>query len=248
MPRLESLPQPTVAYGRDLAAGEVLPFHTHRRAQLVYASRGVMSVTTNAAAYVVPPQQAVWVPSGVGHRIEARSSMAMRTVYVEPEASPNLPKEVSVLAVTPLLRELLVAAVAAGPEYASGSPEARMAAVILDQICAQPVSHLSLPMPSDARLAAVTQALLQDPGDNLDLDGWAHRTGASTRTLSRLFLAETGLSFRAWRQRCRLLRALEMLAAGKQVTHIALDLGYESTSAFIAMFRRHTGTTPGAFL
>ena len=108
--RLEALPQRVVAYGRDLAAGEVLPEHRHRRAQLVYASSGVMTVTTPSAAYVVPPQRAVWIPGGVEHRIDARSDVAMRTLYIEVEETADLPREVCVLQVTPLLRELVITA------------------------------------------------------------------------------------------------------------------------------------------
>ena len=121
VPRLEALPVPVVAYGRDLAPGDVLPPHQHTRAQLVYAVSGVMQVTTPAAAYLVPPQRALWVPGGIEHGIEARGAVAMRTLYVEPGAHPALPVEVRVLRITPLLRELVVEAVAAGPEYSSNN-------------------------------------------------------------------------------------------------------------------------------
>jgi len=245
---LESLPQAIVAYSRDLGAGEMLPFHHHRRAQLVHASEGVMSITTDFAAYVVPPYQAVWVPGGVRHRINARSAVAMRTLYVEPRVVPDLPQEVCVLRVSPLLRELILVAVGQGPDYKQGAPAARLSRVILDQICAQPVEPLALPMPTDSRLARVTQALIANPADPRDLDQWAEVSGASKRTLGRLFTSQTGMSFRDWRRQCRLLRALELLAAGDAVTSIALELGYENTSAFIAMFRRHLGTTPSRYL
>ena len=150
--QLEALPQPVVAHGRELAQGETLPFHRHRRAQLVYASSGVMTVTTRSAAYVVPPQRAVWMPGGIDHCIEARNTVAMRTLYVEPEAAAELPTEVCVLQVTRLLRELIVTAVAAGPNYEPNSPQSRIMSVILDQIRTQPVASLALPMPTDPRL------------------------------------------------------------------------------------------------
>lgn len=109
LPRLEMLPQPIVAFGRDLAQGDSLPLHQHRRAQLVYASSGVMTVSTELAAYVVPPQRAVWMPGGVEHRIDARSDVAMRTLYFDPDLNPeisgNFHSEVCVLRVSPLLRE-----------------------------------------------------------------------------------------------------------------------------------------------
>ena len=246
--QLEALPQPIVAYGRELAAGETLPFHRHRRAQLVYASSGVMTVTSRSAAFVVPPQRAVWMPGAVEHRIDARNAVAMRTLYVEPWAAAGLPTEVCVLQVTPLLRELIVTAVAAGPSYEPRSPQSRIMSVILDQIGTQPVASLALPMPTDPRLLRVTQSLIANPADSRDLGEWASAVGASKRTLGRLFTAQMGMSFQEWRQQRRLLRALELLAIGDNVTAIALELGYDNTSAFIAMFRRCLGTTPTRYL
>ena len=245
---LEALPQAVVAYGRELAEGETLPFHHHRRAQLVYASSGVMTVTTRSAEFVVPPQRAVWVPGGIDHRIDARSAVAMRTLYVEPRAAGHLPAEVCVLQVTPLLRELILTAVATGPTYEPGSPQSRIMSVILDQIGTQPIASLALPMPTDPRSLRVAQALIANPADSRDLEEWAKVAGASKRTLGRLFTAQTQMSFQAWRQQRRLLRALELLASGVNVTTIALELGYDNTSAFIAMFRRCLGTTPARYL
>ncbi len=248
MNRHEDLPQAVVAYGRDLGAGAVLPFHRHRRAQFVYASSGAMTVTTPSAAYVVPSQRAVWMPAGVMHRIDARSDVAMRSLYIETSEVTDLPAEVCVLQVAPLLRELVVAAVAAGTEYEPGSPQSRIMAVILDQIRIQPVVSLALPMPADPRLLRIVRSLIASPADQRDLGEWALQVGASKRTLTRLFPAQTGMSFGSWRQQRRLLRALELLASGNDVTTVALELGYENASAFIAMFRRCLGQTPARYL
>ncbi len=246
--RLEELPQSVVAYGRDLVRGERLDFHAHRRAQLVYASDGVMAVTTRTAAYLVPPQRAVWMPGGVEHRIDARSAVKMRTLYIDPADDSDLPLAVCVLNVTPLLRELILAAVAAGPEVVPGSPEARIMGVILDQVRAQPIASLSLPLPEDSRLRRVAEALIRNPADKRDLAAWAQRVGASKRTLVRLFPRQTGMTFGEWRQQCRLLHALELLNAGASVTAVALETGYDNSSAFITMFRRCLGATPRQYL
>ena len=246
--QLEALPQSVVAYGRDLDKGSILPFHSHRRAQLVYASNGVMSVTTRTASYVVPQQRAVWMPGGVEHQIDARSAVTMRTLYIDPAAATGLPREVCVLQVTPLLRALIVEAVTAGPGYEPAGPESRIMAVILDQIRSQPVASLALPIPSDPRLCRLVQSLISNPADSRNLDEWANEVGASKRTLVRLFPSETGMTFRDWRQQRRLLRALELLTTGENITNIALEVGYNNTSAFIAMFRRCLGTTPMRYL
>ena len=245
---LESLPQPVVVHRRDLAAGERIAPHRHRRAQLVYASAGVMSVTTARGAFVVPPERGVWMPAGVGHRIDARTAVAMRTLYVDEAQAPPLPREVRVVAVSPLLRELILAAVASGNDYPADGPEARLVAVILDLVRDLAPAPLALPVPTDPRLRRVTSALEADPADRRTLARWARDTGTSERTLARAFRAEIGMSFGAWRQQLRLLRALEMLADGRAVARVALDLGYESTSAFSAMFRRALGASPRSYL
>ena len=246
---LDDLPQPVVSFGQDLAKGQLLPFHSHQRAQLVYASQGVMAVNTRSASYVIPPQRAVWMPGGVEHRIEARNAVKMRTLYIARSAIENLPHEVCVLQITPLLRELIVAAVSAGIDYAPHSPLANIMSVILDQIRTQPVvQSLKLPLPTDPRLLRIVQALIDNPADPRELADWANEVGASIRTLVRLFPLQTGMTYRQWRQQRRLLYALELLATGVSVTNIALETGYENTSAFIAMFRRCLGTTPTRYL
>lgn len=249
---LETLPQTVVTLARDLAPGETLALHHHRRAQLVYASSGVMTVSTRSAAYVVPPQRAVWMPGGTDHRIDARSAAAMRTLYFDVEfdraIAAIVPTEVCVIRVSPLLRELILAAVADGPYCPPGSPQARLMAVIIDQLGTSSVSTLGLPMPTEPRLLRLAEMLIANPADGRSLGEWAREVGTSKRTLGRMFAAQTGMSFRAWRQQRRLLRALELLATGERVTDVALELGYENTSAFIAMFRRSFGATPKRYL
>lgn len=241
---LEELPQAVVAHRRDLAKGDAILPHSHRRDQLVYASEGVMTVATARGAFVVPPERAVWMPGGTEHRIEAKGDLAMRTLYIEPDAAPGLPDEVCVLQISPLLRHLILEAVEAPQIHLPGGPEERLMRVILDQVVALPTAPLNLPIPSDRRLRKITDRLMGNPADSRSLRQWGREAGASERTLARLFLAETKMSFRAWRQQLRLMRALEMLAAGGQVTTVALDLGYESVSAFTAMFRRAFGVPP----
>ena len=208
-----------------------------------------MTVTAGPGAWVVPPGRAVWVPAGMEHTIQAHGRLAMRTVYVAPDAVPGLPVDCFVVNVSPLLRELILAAMTMTmPAHDPlAGPEARLAGVLLDQIRAARVAPLYLPYPSDSRLRRVADGLIADPGDARHLAAWAKTAGTSTHTLARLFAAETAMSFRQWRQQVRLLDALRRLASGQPVTTVALDLGYESPSAFIAMFRKALGTTPGRY-
>jgi AraC-like DNA-binding protein/quercetin dioxygenase-like cupin family protein len=252
LPLIDVLPQTVVTFARDLERGNSLAFHQHRRAQLVYASSGVMAVSTRSAAYVIPPQRAVWMPGGIEHQIDARSDIAMRTLYFDPEfdldVADKLPTEVCVLRVSPLLRELILTAVAEGPHCPPDSAQFRLMNVIIDQLSTSTSSTLALPMPTDPRLLRLAKMLIAQPADNRTLGEWAVEIGTSKRTLGRLFTAQTGMSFREWRQQRRLLRALELLATGASVTDVALELGYENASAFIAMFRRCFGTTPKRYL
>ena len=244
---LDSLPRPVATLATDYPPGYVIARHSHRRAQLVHAAAGVMTVTTETGTWVVPPQRAVWVPALIEHAIEAHGRLAMRTLYIAPDAAPGLPKDCCVITVPPLLRELILEAMRIPPLYSTAGPGARILAVILDRIRVARVAPLHLPLPADPRLRRITDALSLDPGDRRRLSDWARTAGASDRTLARLFLSETGLTFRQWRQQARLLDALPRLAAGQPVTTVALDLGYESPSAFIAMFKRALGETPGRY-
>lgn len=236
-----------IGLARDLSPGEEVVRHRHDYAQLLFASTGLMRVWTPVGAWAVPPQRAVWIPAGLAHEVACVGDVAMRNIYVEQDAVGGLPGSCRVIAVPPLLRELILAAVALPRDYAVAGADGRLAQVLLDQIAASPEAPLHLPLPRDRRLRAVTDGLAADPSDGRDLAGWARTAGASARTLARLFVAETGLSFGAWRRQLRLHEALARLAAGASVTQVAYAVGYESPSAFIAMFRAETGATPARY-
>ena len=152
------------------------------------------------------------------------------------------------LTVTPLLRELILKIVSLPNRDPVSPADIRLMEVILDQLRGLKPAPLHLPMPQDPRLRAVTDRLVRNPGDNRSLAAWSRVTGASSRTLARLFLKETGMSFGNWRQQLRLLSAISDLALEIPVTAVAYDLGYQSPSAFIAMFKRVLGVPPGRYL
>lgn len=241
--------RPIAPLAIDYSGASLRPWHHHRRGQLLYADRGVMQVGTEAGTWVVAPEQAVWVPPGVEHQVGHSTAIAMRTLYIDPEvAARELPRECCVVAVPALLRQLILRAMEVGLDYAPGSAGARVMAVILDELRALKPEPLHLPHPRDARLKRIAEALLADPADGRALADWAKAAGASERTLARLFVKETGMTFGAWRERLRLTTAVARLAEGEAVTAVAYDLGYQSPSAFIAMFRRSLGDTPGRYL
>jgi len=240
--------RPVAPMAIDYLGASLRPWHHHRRGQLLYADSGVMQVGTAAGTWVVAPEQAVWVPPGIEHQVGHRAGVAMRTLYVDAEVARELPGECCVVAVPPLLRQLILRAMAIGLDYQPAGPAARVMAVILDELRALKPEPLHLPHPRDPRLVKIAEALLADPADGRALADWAKAAGASARTLARLFVKETGMTFGAWRERLRLTSAVTRLAEGAPVTSVAYDLGYQSPSAFIAMFRRSLGDTPGRYL
>lgn len=241
-------PKAIVGYAVDYAPGHSTGWHHHDRDQLVHGERGVMTVRTDDGAWIVPPGYAVWVPAGVIHEVRAASDVAMRTLYLRRDAGVPVGPRCRVVAVPALVRELIGRVVTLPREYPEAGAEARLVAVLADELVELPSAPLDLPLPRDRRALAVAEALIVDPADGRELSEWGRDAGASTRTLARLFQAETGMSFGRWRQRRRLLAALERLAAGEPVTAVALDLGYASPSAFIAMFRRALGAPPTRYL
>ncbi len=254
---LQSVPRPIVAAKTDYPAGEATRWHSHARGQLVYGISGVMAVraasgegaSENGATgiWVVPPERAVWVPANVEHRTEFRTAVEMRSLFIRADAAAPLPDTCRVVTISPLMRELIQAACEIPVEYDADGPDGRVMDVLMDQLAVLDQTPLHLPLPEDPRITGMAETLAQDPADPRTLDDWARVAGASARTLARLFIKQTGMTFGAWRQQARLLKALEMLAQGQSVTATALDLGYDSPSAFIAMFRKALGVSPGKY-
>jgi AraC-like DNA-binding protein len=236
---------------RTLAAGypsgTILDRHSHPWAQLVYAFEGVMTVETGQGAWVVPAQRAVWIPGGVGHSIAMSGWVSMRTLYLTPDLARALPGRCCVVAVAPLLRELVLHAVARGPLRADVAEHRHLVDCIVDRLRELPAAPLELPVPRDERALRVALRLREEPGLAESVDALARAAGASRRTLERLFRKETGMSLGRWRQQARLLEAMRRLARGEAVTSIAPEVGYESPSAFVATFKSVLGTTPGRY-
>ena len=232
----------TLSYDFDHA--HVIPEHSHPEDQLVFASRGVMTVRTSDGIWVVPPLRAVWIPAHTVHTIAMSGSVSMRTLYFLPRLARIPSRKCFVMNVSSLLKELILHACRFPMLNRKVSIEGRILEILLDQLEAAHSSPLQLPHPSDARAARVVQALLDDPGAQRTLTALCKECGASKRTVQRLWIAETKMTFAKWRQQLRLLHALQLLASGENVTGAALGSGYNSTSAFISMFRKQLGTTP----
>ncbi len=244
----QDLDRPVGAMAKDFVSGFHLLPHRHARAQLLHAVKGVMAVRTPDGAWAVPPRGAVWIPPGTVHEIRMWGEVAMRTLYLDPGTVTEMPTRCRVVSISSLLRELILQAVELPMLYDEGGRAGRIMSLILDEIRTLPVLPLDLPLPRDPKLFRICEALQREPGLTRTLQSWGEEVGASARTLARLFQKETGLTFGRWRQQARLLEALGRLALGQSVTTVALDLGYDSPSAFTSMFRRALGTTPSRYV
>jgi len=235
----------TLSY--DFQNGHVIPEHSHPEDQLVFASSGVMTVYTRQGIWVVPPLRAVWIPAGTPHSVAMSGAVSMRTLYLAPKLVRGLPVRCFVMNVSTLLKELVLHA-CNFPRLNRRVPgEKRIIEILVDQLAAASSIPLQLPQPTDRRAVRIARALLEDPALEKTLDRHCRDCGASKRTIQRLFIAETGMSFVKWRQQLRLLHAVQLLAAGEKVIGAAMDAGYSSTSAFISMFRKQLGTTPSRY-
>lgn len=238
---------PIVAVAAKLDRGESIHPHWHDWAQLVFAVDGVMSVISDDGFWVVPPNRAVWIPPLKKHSFQIRTPLEMRTIYLDPAVIKQPLGQCCVLQVSPLLRELVNRLMEYPLEYSPDSPQARLFGVILDEIQISPITPLHVPRPTHPKLQLIAEQIGANPADNRTLAEWGAKLGASERTLARLFRQDTGMSFAQWRQQVRLVMALQMLAEYKPVTQVAIELGYESPSAFISMFRKSLGTTPSRY-
>jgi AraC-like DNA-binding protein len=221
--------------------------HQHAWHQLTYAAEGVITLYTAAGTWIVLPHRALWVPAGTVHSEAMSGTVATRSLYFVPGLVRQMPENCCALNVPPLLRELILAACNLGALDSKTPPQARLIGVIVDQLEAMRVVPLQLPAPRDPRAVRTAELLRDDPSLHDSLPEIARRAGASARTIERLFRRETGMPFGQWRQRQRLVHALQLLARGESVTNAALESGYSSTSAFIAMFRKTLGTTPSRY-
>jgi len=237
-----------VVAGRDDGRRQSAP-HAHARGQLFGSVRGLLTVGVDNAVWVVPSSHAVWLPPHRTHWARSHGPFEGWGAYVAQNACASLPERACTIRISGLLRE---AVLRAGSWPLTGATplvgaQARVAQVIMDEIGTLAPEPLGLPMPRDPRLSRVAHALLDDPASERDLTQWADWGAVSARTLSRRFVTETGFTFGAWRQRARLMRSLELLAGGNPVGAIALELGYSSASAFIAVFKQTFGATPSAY-
>jgi AraC-like DNA-binding protein len=240
----QNVQRPVAVMAKDIPENHTTGWHCHKRAQLVFAASGVIVVKTTQGTWVIPPQRAVWVPSGMEHETHTIGLVAMRTVYVAPRVARTLFPHCCVVNVSELLRALILRAAELPTIYVREGPDGRIMQMILDEVKLSRSLPLHLPMPKNQRLRNLCDMLLKRPQLTEPLECMAKKVGMSKRTAERFFVKETKITFSRWRQQARLLTALTHLAAGHSVKQAAFISGYSSQSAFTSLFKRILGTTP----
>ena len=238
---------PAVAHKLDFADHEAeVPLHVHRKGQLILALHGAVTCTAGTEIWIVPPNCGVWIPGGVPHSARATANARLNYLFVEP-GSAKLPENSCTLAVSPMIREMVDRLARERADYHADSHAARIARVILDELAQMPHERFNLPISSHPKIRAMADALTIEPSDRSTLSDWANRVAMSDRSLARLLIRETGLTFGRWRQQLHLVVALRELATGEPVQNVAAKLGYDSVNAFITMFKKALGSTPAQY-
>ncbi|WP_271197439.1 AraC family transcriptional regulator [Pseudomonas turukhanskensis] len=244
---IDAAPWRVSSSANDYPADWHIPPHSHNKHQLIYAIAGVMVVHAALHQWTVPPSRGIWMPSGQEHAIRCIGQVKMRSVFVQPDASLDLPNDPKAVSISPLLSELIQASIGIAEPYPDNSREARVMNLILDELKILPTLPLHLPQPADPRVAIICASLQENPGDHATLADWSGRLHLDEKTIQRLFQKGTGMTFGQWRQQARLLQALERIAVGERIIDVAGALGYESPSAFATMFKKQFGVTPSQF-
>ncbi len=226
--------------------GHLIAPHAHDWHQLIYADAGIMTVSADKGLWVVPPQWAIFAPAGIAHSIRFSGASSFATLYLRPNDWPELPSASTAIDVSPLLRELILRACNIGMLDRRERLDEATALLIVDCLRTREAQALGLPMPASSDLKRVAEHC-RDTREDAGIAEVAECFGLGARTLERRFLAETGMTFGAWRRHARFLLALRLLAGGASVKAVAEDAGYRSQSAFVAAFRETFATTPGRY-
>ncbi|GAB3630223.1 AraC family transcriptional regulator [Pandoraea terrae] len=242
-------PNPMTVRAQSIPARHCFPEHAHCWNQVVYAISGVLTVTAEGSSFVISPEQAAWLPTGLRHRVGSLLGAEFRSLWIAEDAGDGLPAaNPTVFGVSPLLKALIIEAAEIEGEEDRDGYAGRITHLILDQLRRARPLPAALPWPRGGALAALCEALYADPADPRGPEEWGLMLGMSARTLARRFVAETGMSLRSWRRRMRLFRAIELLGGGLGVTRTAMELGYGSTSAFVYAFRLEMGCSPQTYM
>lgn len=243
----DSQHDPAVAFHVRVVEDEQrIPFHQHRKGQLILALHGAITCEVENAMWMVPPQFAVWIPGLLPHSNKATPSARLCFLFIEPGAV-SMPERCCTLKISPLVRELILTLAERSPTEQEPATR-RLVQVLFDELPRQPQEQLQLPVSTHPKIRLMSDTMAESPAAWQTLHQWACHFAMSERNLARLVVSETGLSFRRWRHQLQLIVALQGLISGQSVQQVAQNLGYDSTTAFITMFKKGLGQTPARYV
>lgn len=233
-----------LTHSRSMVAESAIEPHAHPRGQLLWGAKGILRVSSEKAVWVVPSTHAVWIPGGHYHQVSNETATQIRNLYIDPSycVRQNFDRVV-MLKMSSLMREVILKLT----EDAGSLTKERvhnLGLVALDELESLEALELYIPSGHDPRLQRLISLIVNQPEQPLLLEQLATQVGASARTIERLFKKETGLTFRQWRSRFRLMNSLDMIIQGYKTTCVAHELGYSSVSSFISSFKKLFGCTP----
>ena len=243
-----TLPRSVLPLSAEFKPMTQITSHSHPWSQLSYSCVGVMHIETDAGIFVIPPEQALWLPPGMAHQHFCKNKVSYRSLYFDPVLSEMLGNKVRPLTVDPLLKSLILEISNWPEDYEETVETQRFLLVLLDRLAIAKSNELFMPTIQDKRLLPIIETLNQEPANKFTIEQWALKVGASSRTLNRLFNQNYGMGFSRWKQKLRILKSLELLNSNAQLVDITFELGYESTSAFITAFKKHLGCSPKKYL
>lgn len=244
----DSQPESAVAFRVQVLEDEqFIPQHRHRKGQLILALHGAITCEVENAMWMVPPQYAVWIPGRVPHSNRATPGARLCFLFIEP-GTAAMPEHSCTLKISSLVRELILTLAVRNKGQKTSPALQRLVQVLFDELPQQPQQQLQLPVSAHPKIRTMVDTMAAEPAVWQTLGQWASHFAMSERNLARLVVKETGLSFRRWRHQLQLILALQLLIRGHSVQQVAHALGYDSTTAFITMFRKGLGQTPGRYL
>jgi AraC-like DNA-binding protein len=246
--RYTCLPTLVQPLSDEFRAMTQIPAHAHPWSQLAYSCKGIMHIETAAGTFIIPSEQALWIPPNMEHQHFCKNKVSYRSLHIDAKLSEVLGNKVKPLTIDPLLKNLILEMSSWSKDYIQTEQTKRLAQVLIDRLAIASSNELYMPTITDKRLLPIIETLNQQPANKLTIEEWAHRVGASSRTLNRLFNKNYGMGFSRWKQKLRVLKSLELLVVDVPLTDIAFQLGYESTSAFITGFKKQLGCSPKKYL
>lgn len=244
----DELPRPMTSHLiQRNADDDELPLHRHRKGQLVVAAKGSIMCRTLDGLRIVPSNGAVWVPGGIPHSVAISDNGRSYCVFIEPAIAP-LPNACTTFSIRPMLREMIFHLADLPPLYPLEGPTSRLVQVVLDELAQMTEEPLHFPVSTHPKIQHIAARMVEAPDDRRTIRDWAAAVAMSERTLARLILKHTGMTFGRWRQQLHIVIAVQRLSMGTTVQAISEELGYDSPSAFTAMFRKHMGQPPRRYL